>query len=78
MSLARLRVRAASLAFEEMCRQLSRMIELQSPDEDIRAAVRTFAQQLFKKVDLRQLFMAPTRIMIARKPGSACRRKSAH
>jgi len=49
MSLARLRVRAASLAFEEMCRQLNRMIELQSPDEDIRAAVRTFAQQLFKQ-----------------------------
>jgi len=47
-SVARVRVRAVSLAFDEMCRQLQRMIELQSPDEDIRVAVQTFAERLFK------------------------------
>ena len=49
VSVARVRVRSASLAFDEMCRHLHRMIELQTPDEDIRAAVQTFATRLFKQ-----------------------------
>lgn len=47
MSVARLRLHTASLAFSSLCQQIRLMNQVQAPHEDIRAAVKAFEQTLF-------------------------------
>ena len=57
---ARVRLRSAALAFESLCGQLRRMVQLQAPDEDIRNAVQAFGSRLLAHALPPPSFAGPT------------------